>query len=104
MGSKLYAGASVSLLIENPEEDSILKNTFIKLVKQLYEELATETPVIEEKGINSYTLSHKIGVSLDEEYELLQILTENKRYKYLIKHLRALIPAVQRINNTKGIT
>lgn len=100
---KLYAGGSVTFLDQIPETPSLLKNTFIKLLSEFYEALNMETPEINPTQINSYTLNHKIGLTLEQEYDFLQILSENERYKYLIGHLSILLPTVRTINRTKEL-
>lgn len=100
---KLYAGGSISIINQILEPSSLLKNTFIKLLVDFYEALNMDTPEIDETEIDSYSLSHKVGLTLEQEYEFLQILSENERYKYLISHLSILLPTVKTINRTKEL-
>lgn len=101
--SKLYAGGSISIVNQISGPSSLLKNTFIQLLVDFYEALNMDTPEIDETEINSYSLSHKVGFTLEQEYEFLQILSENERYKYLISHLSILLPTVKTINRTKEL-
>lgn len=100
---KLYAGGSITILNQISEPPSDLKKMFIKLLREFYNILGIETPEIDDIKVNSYNLSHKIGLTLEQEYDFLQILSENERYKYLIEHLQVLVPAVKTINRTKEL-
>lgn len=101
--TKLYAGGSVTFLEQKNEPDSLLKNTFIELLAEFYKLLNMNTPKINATHLNSYTLSHKIGLTLEEELRFLQIMSENARYQYLINHLKVIIPTVATINRTKSL-
>ncbi len=100
---KLYAGGQVLFLNEKKESNPPLKESFIRLLRAFYAALKMETPFIEDEDMNSFSLAHKIGLSIEQEYELLQITSENKRYQYLIDHLNIVYPALMTINRTKEI-
>jgi len=103
LGEKLYAGGTVSYLPNYKEASSELRATFIKLVKQFYKELGYQPVVNDYNEVDSYTLSHKIGLTLDEEYKLLYMTSETERYTFLISHLRNIIDTVMAVNRTKDI-
>jgi len=42
----------------------------------------------------SYDVAHHAGLSLIEEYELLQLLHELQRQEYLKRHLKKVIPVI----------
>ena len=43
----------------------------------------------------SYDVGHYVGLSQQQEYELLGILDENNRRSYLIEHLERMLPVVR---------
>lgn len=103
LGDKLYAGASVRFIEDVDDSDASLRSRFITLLKAFYDELDIETPMIDPRTIRSYTLAHKMGLTLDQEYELLQITSEKMRYQFLIDHLSVIVPTIKSINRTKEL-
>lgn len=47
-----------------------------------------------DKEITSYDLAHSAGLSLTEEYDLLELPEENQRLEYLNRHLKKVLPVV----------
>lgn len=101
MPGKTYAGGEVEFLknIDNPDE--ILKRQLIDLILELYLHLEMPPPKIDWKKFNSFTLAHKIGLSLQQEYALLKITSEKERQEFLINHLSISIPILQEMNRAK---
>ena len=46
-------------------------------------------------------MAHHIGLSLQEEYELLNLLDERQRQEYLKRHLTRVIPLVAEMEGLK---
>lgn len=51
--------------------------------------------------MNSYDLAHHVGLSLQEEYELLGLLHERQRQEYLKRHLTKVIPVLAEMEQLK---
>jgi hypothetical protein len=49
----------------------------------------------------SYRIVHKIGISMQEEYEILITSSEKVRQQILIDHLERIIPVVTEVERTK---
>ncbi|WP_189605222.1 LON peptidase substrate-binding domain-containing protein [Salinimicrobium marinum] len=98
-----YGGGTVHFLenIENGTAEQL--DQFKGLIKELYVQLEIPPPKKNSHNINSYTLSHKIGLSLEQEYTLLKLLTEKERLEFLINHLSIIIPVVQELNRTRTV-
>ena len=47
-------------------------------------------------------MAHHAGLSLEEEYELLQLLHELQREEYLKRHLVKVLPVVSEMETLKG--
>jgi hypothetical protein len=47
-----------------------------------------------EEDLKSYDIAHHIGLSLQQEYELLGLFDERQRQEYLKRHLAKVIPTV----------
>lgn len=46
-------------------------------------------------------MAHHAGLSLEEEYELLQLLHELQRQEYLKRHLKKVIPVIAEMESLK---
>lgn len=101
---KLYAGGEVFFLTEEQESISTNnKETFVKLLRAFYDELDMETPSIDLRIIRSFTLAHKMGLTIEQEYELIQMTSEDERLKFLIEHLNIALPTLRSVNRTKRL-
>lgn len=98
---KLYAGGEVQL-IEPGDSFSPHLNALLALIEQLYGLLQISTDEIRPYEPNlSYRVGHKIGMTTEQEYELLTLETESERQEYLIDHLQKVIPVVSEMERTK---
>ena len=100
---KFYAGGDVEYLPDKDDATETLKNQLLELIFELYLHLEVPRPVLDIPKFRSYTLAHKIGLSLQQEYSLLKITSEKARQEFLINHLLITIPIVQEMNRTKQI-
>ena len=98
---KFYAGGDVEFLQDKDDASETLKNQLLELIYELYIHLEVPKPQIDVAAFRSYTLAHKIGLSLEQEYSLLKLASEKARQEYLINHLLITIPIVQELNRTK---
>ncbi|WP_436515239.1 LON peptidase substrate-binding domain-containing protein [Ekhidna sp. To15] len=101
-GDKEYAGGSVDYLpISVEETDLNLLYEFKEMVAKLFGWLG-ETDVPDISTITSvYDIGHKIGLKPEEEYKLLHLIDENERLNYAVKHLKHLLPALERAQNAQ---
>lgn len=100
---KIYAGGDVSFLEDKDDSTETIKNQLLDLIYELYIHLEVPKPQLDIAAFRSFTLAHKIGLSLQQEYALLKIRSERARQEYLINHLLITIPIVQEMNRTKMI-
>ncbi|MDF4202402.1 LON peptidase substrate-binding domain-containing protein [Maribacter sp. SA7] len=101
MENKLYAGGIVKLLEYDYEASKEKKQTIINGIKQLYDIMEVSYTKLNVDEFNSFTLAHKIGLSFEQEYQLLQIPTENDRLNFIGLHLTSTITVLSEINRTK---
>ncbi len=90
--NKLYSAATIKYLEPNFNSDKDL----VQKVKELFSELCELNQVKPYKFINwsqfsSYDLGHYVGLSLAEEYALLEMPEEMQRLDYLSSQLQAMI-------------
>ena len=103
MSGKLYAGGIVKLLDYDYEASIEKKQTIIKGIYQLYTIMQVPFKELNAEVFNSFTLAHKIGLSFEQEYQLLQIPTENDRLNFISLHLTATITVLSEVERTKKI-
>ena len=71
------------------------------MIAELYLHLDVPPPKISAATITSYSLAHKMGLSVEQEYTLLKLNSEKNRLAFLLNHLCITIPIVQELNRTK---
>ncbi len=100
VAGKLYAGGDVEL-VEPGDGFSAHVDALAERVERLYNLLQIEAdydPVVENF---SYRVAHKVGLSVDQEYELLMLESEAERQLFLIQHLNNVLPVVSDMERTK---
>ena len=103
---KQYKGAIVSY----PQNfmspgDSTLSNNIVKEVKRLYQLMDVEEKFKfpeNKTSMLSYEIAHYVGLSKEQEYELLCIFTEIQRLEYLRRHLNDITAVVQELERMKA--
>lgn len=91
---KLYSGAIVKHLSNDFTASKHLK-AVVSAVRELHGLLnITKDFKKPDDELTSYDLAHHAGLSIDEEYELLNLLREDQRVEYLRRHLKKIIPVV----------
>jgi len=71
-------------------------------IKELHKLLQVEKKFPKpEEELWSYDVAHHAGLSLQEEYELLQLMQELQRQEYLKRHLRKVIPVLAEMEALK---
>jgi Lon protease-like protein len=99
---KLYSGAIVNYPDNNEKGNRILMNGIVKGIKELHKLLNIEKKFSKPDGeLWSYDVAHHAGMSLQEEYELLELLHESQRQEYLKRHLTKVIPVLAEMEMLK---
>ncbi len=102
IGDKSYPGGNVEFLEGINDAADQLKISVLDRIKELYELMDVPfTPMPLDK-FNMYILIHKIGLSYEQEYELLQMPKESDRLKFIHSHLLATIGVLKEVNKAKG--
>ncbi|NAY90365.1 ATP-dependent protease [Muricauda sp. JGD-17] len=103
MEEKLYAGGEVRFLDLEYDADNTLRKEVLDNIEILYNLMEVPFSKIPPEQFNSYSLAHKMGLSFEQEYELLQIPKETDRLNFIKTHLETTIRVLKEINRTKGI-
>ncbi len=99
---KLYSGAIVNYPHNHEHGKRLLINKVIDATKQLHHLLKVEKPLPKnEEDLWSYDIAHAVGLSLEEEYELLTLMNELQRQEYLKRHLAKVVPVVAEMESLK---
>ena len=99
---KLYSGAIVNYP-DNKEQGNIeLMRKVMNGIRELHRLLKVAKDFKKpDEEIKSYEVAHHIGLTLQEEYELLGLLDERQRQEYLKRHLTKVIPMVAEMEGLK---
>ena len=101
MPGKLYAGGEVRFLDSVNDTNDVAKKRVLNKIEELYELMDVPfTPIPVEK-FNSYVLAHKMGLSFEQEFQLLQLSKESERLSFIKAHLLATIAVLKEVGRTK---
>lgn len=98
---KLYAGGIVTPIQNLQDRDEDKWQELKRLAKELIVILNMESELDVDLITNSFQLAHKLGLSLEQEYDMLQMPSEAQREDYMINHLERAIPLVSEMENAK---
>ncbi len=91
---KTYSGGEVEFLVNEPEVERFLHQEFIFYLREMLYLLKFE-PDFNPNETNSFSFAHKVGLSLEEELELLKMTSENDRTRFMINHFKRMIPVLK---------
>ncbi|MCE3283345.1 MAG: peptidase [Chitinophagaceae bacterium] len=99
---KLYSGAIVTY----PDNQLALVPTRMKkllaAIRELHKLLNIEKDFVKpDSQLSSYDVAHHAGMSLQEEYELLELMQEDQRLEYLKRHLTKVVPMLAEMEKLK---
>jgi len=99
---KLYSGAIVNYP-DNREQGSVEQmRKVMASIRELHELLhLTKDFAKTDEQISAYDVAHHVGLSLQEEYELLGLMDERQRQEYLKRHLVKTLPLVSGMEQLK---
>jgi uncharacterized protein len=100
---KLYSGAIVNYPDNEEKGNRILLQTVIAAIRKLHGILKVVKQFKKpDEALCSYDIAHHAGMSLEEEYELLQLLHEVQRAEYLKQHVLKVLPVVTEMEVLKS--
>ena len=99
---KLYSGAIVNYPENYANGNRVLMEKVIAGIRQLHTILkVNKTFEHSDNELWSYEVAHHAGLSIVEEYELLELLHEAQRQEYLKRHLLKVLPVVTEMETLK---
>lgn len=101
---RLYAGGAIETQTLGTEIDQEIQQGLLKKLDELYDILQITVNLdYSDVQFLSYEVAHKIGLSIEQEYELLCINEEKDRQAYLLEHLEKAIPIISEMEKTKQL-
>lgn len=103
MEGKQYAGGVIQFLDNINDGDKKDKEEVLMKIEELYRMMDVPFTPIPVEQFNSFVLAHKMGLSYDQEYQLLQIAKESERLSFIKSHLFGTIQVLKEVNRTKEL-
>ncbi|MGZ8556819.1 MAG: LON peptidase substrate-binding domain-containing protein [Chitinophagaceae bacterium] len=92
---KLYSGAIVNYPQNRDQGKPELMRKVMTGIRDLHKLLKVNKEfIIPDEEIKCFDIAHHIGLSLEQEYDLLGLFDERQRQEYLKRHLAKVIPTV----------
>jgi Lon protease-like protein len=99
---KLFSGAIVNYPDNESESVHPGMSAIVQAIRELHQLLHVEKSFPRsDNALRSYDVAHLAGMSLQEEYELLQLFREDQRVEYLKRHLQKVLPVVKEMETLK---
>jgi hypothetical protein len=99
---KLYSGAIVTYPDNTDRGNPEVLRRLVASIRELHRMLNVQKDFAKrDEELKAYDLAHHIGLSLQEEYELLNLFDERQRQEYLKRHLTKVIPMIAEMETLK---
>jgi Lon protease-like protein len=100
---KLFSGAIVNYPdnIEGPGQRELMQKV-VNAIRELHRLLNIEKRFQKpDDELASYDIAHHVGLSLEQEYELLGLFREEQRQEYIKRHLGMVLPVIAEMETLK---
>jgi Lon protease-like protein len=102
MEGKLYDGAMVHWLGDDTVGEKAKQFKMHRLIKEIYRALQLTKPGLTDNSLlNTYEVAHFIGLSIQQEYELLALPSETARQDFIIQFLEKVMPTMESLDRLK---
>ena len=99
---RLYAGGEVKEIKTESGEDIVIKTKIKEGFQKLHEVLGLRTLFMAlPDDFKSYDIAHHIGMSVEQEYQLLQVQNESDRQELILEHLKTVVPIIEETERLK---
>lgn len=99
---KLFSGAIVNYPANHEKGNARVMSKLMDSIRELHGLLKVNKEFKKaDSEIKTYDTAHHVGLSLQEEYELLCLLDEKQRQEYLKRHLAKVIPMLTGMEKLK---
>jgi len=100
---KLFSGAIVNYPdnIEGPGKRELMQKV-VNAIRELHRLLNIEKDFKKpDEELAAYDIAHHVGLSLEQEYEVLGLLREEQRQEYIKRHLGKVLPVIAEMETLK---
>ncbi|TCJ13097.1 peptidase S16 [Flaviaesturariibacter flavus] len=99
---KLYSGAIVNYPVTYEDANPETIRRLVAGVRELHRMLkVTKDFKKEDSELRSYDMAHHVGLTLEEEYRLLNFLDERQRLEFLKQHITRVVPLISEMEKLK---
>jgi len=99
---KLYCGAIVNYPDNYEKGNPEVMRRVMNGIRELHKFLNVQKDFSKkDEELKVYDVAHHIGLSLQEEYEVLNLFDERQRLEYLKRHLTKVIPVIAEMEQLK---
>ena len=99
---KLYQGAIVHMDERESTNQPALPAALLTVVRQLHGLLGIEKKFpFSDDQLHAFDIGHHIGLSLEEEYQLRELMNEMLRQEFIKRHLGRVVPTLQAMEQLK---
>jgi len=99
---KLYSGAIVTYPENLDQGNPDLMRRLLNSIRELHRLLNVQKDFKkEDEHLTAYDVAHHIGLSIQEEYEILNLFEERQRQEYIKRHLAKVLPMVAQLEQLK---
>jgi len=99
---KLYSGAIVNYPDNYEQGNPEMMRRVMNNIRDLHKLLNVNKDFKKaDTELKCYEVAHHVGLSLQEEYELLSLMDERQRQEYLKRHLSKVIPMMSEMEQLK---
>ena len=100
---KLYSGAIVTYPPNISKGSPVLLDKVLSGIREIHSRLnVTKDFRKPDKELLSYDVAHHAGLSIEDEYLLLELLQELQRLEFLKRHLTKVLPIMAQMDSLKG--
>ena len=99
---KPYAGGKTEALEDIQDEDVITQSKLQNHLQQFYKALRLDHIFLKSDSLKAYKLGHNLGLSAEEEYQLLLLRKESERQEFLLQHLQKIVPLLEETEKLKA--
>ena len=100
---KLYSGAIVTYPGDHPKKSPAKMKIILQGIRALHERLGvTKDFGKADLELISFDVAHHAGLSIDDEYRLLELPQELQREEFLKRHLTKVLPIMEHMDLLKG--
>ncbi len=94
--SKKYSAGNVHYIEINFEQDPLQKGYMLDRLEEFYQCIHYNSNLRDAENILSYDIAHHLGLTIEEEYNLLRLVRETERQDFITQYLDKVIPVLKK--------